>query len=120
FGGAGPLHACALAQSLGIGRDLIPNARGALSAIGILDADLRREFSRTVMIAPGSGHAAEVFRELEAEARAAFSSRNSKPILKRSADLRYQGQGYELRIDWSSRVVSKFHQMHQRSYGHAD
>jgi len=120
FGGAGPLHACALAQSLGIGRVLIPNAPGALSAIGILDADLRREFSRTVMIAPGSGHAAEVFRELEAEARAAFSSRNSKPILKRSADLRYQGQGYELRIDWSSRVVSKFHQMHQRSYGHAD
>jgi N-methylhydantoinase A len=120
FGGAGPLHACALAQSLGIGRVLIPNAPGALSALGILDADLRREFSRTVMLAPGSPQAAEVFRELEAEARAAFSPQNSKPILKRSADLRYQGQGFEFRIDWSTNVVARFHQMHERSYGYAD
>ena len=50
FGGAGPLHACALASSLGIRKVLIPSAPGALSALGILDADLRREFSRTVMI----------------------------------------------------------------------
>jgi N-methylhydantoinase A len=120
FGGAGPLHACSLASSLGIGRVLIPNAPGALSALGILDADLRREFSRTVMLAPGSAQADRVFRELEAEARAAFSSSDSKPILKRSADLRYQGQGYELRVDWSANLVGRFLQMHQRSYGYAD
>ena len=74
FGGAGPLHACALAQSLGIRQVLIPAAPGALSALGILDADLRREFSRTVMLAPGSPQISRDLRELEAEARAAFRS----------------------------------------------
>ena len=61
FGGAGPLHACALASALGIRRVLVPPAPGALSAFGILDADLRREFSRTVMLAPGSPQIARVF-----------------------------------------------------------
>lgn len=120
FGGAGPLHACALAQALGIRRVLIPAAPGALSALGILDADLRREFSRTVMLAPGSPHIAQAFRALEVEARNTFSSEAVRPILKRSADLRYHGQGYELRIDWLPNAVSRFHQLHEQSYGYAD
>jgi N-methylhydantoinase A len=120
FGGAGPLHACSLAQSLGIGRVLIPSAPGALSALGILDADLRREFSRTVMLAPSSPQIAGAFRDLEAEAIAAFASERARPVLKRSADLRYHGQGYELRIDWSANAVSRFHELHEQSYGYAD
>jgi len=120
FGGAGPLHACALAQSLGIRRVLIPNAPGALSALGILDADLRREFSRTVMLAPGSPQIASHFRALEDEARTAFSTENAKPILARSADLRYRGQGFELRVDWSANAVARFHKRHAQSYGYAD
>lgn len=121
FGGAGPLHSCALAESLGIGRVLIPTAPGALSAVGILDADIRREFSRTVMLRPGSAQIAEHFRALEEEARAAFALENQKPpLLKCSADLRYQGQGYELRVDWSGNATTRFHQMHERLYGYAD
>jgi N-methylhydantoinase A len=120
FGGAGPLHACALAQSLGIRRVLIPSAPGALSALGILDADLRREFARTVMLAPGSPQIADVFRALETEARGAFADEGLKPVLRRSADLRYKGQGYELRIEWSANAVSRFHRLHQQSYGYAD
>ncbi|HEY2469439.1 MAG TPA: hydantoinase/oxoprolinase family protein [Terracidiphilus sp.] len=120
FGGAGPLHACALAQSLGIRRVLIPAAPGALSALGILDADLRREFSRTVMLAPGATQIPGAFRELEAEARAAFKKENARPILARSADLRYHGQGYELRVDWSANAITRFHQLHAQSYGYAD
>ena len=120
FGGAGPLHACALAQSLGIRRVLIPNAPGALSALGILDADLRREFSRTVMLAPGSPQIASHFRALEHEARAAFTAESAKPILSRSADLRYHGQGFELRVDWSANAVARFHRLHAQSYGYAD
>jgi N-methylhydantoinase A len=120
FGGAGPLHACALAQSLGIRRVLIPSAPGALSALGILDADLRREFSRTVMLAPGSPQIAGVFRDLESEARSAFAAEGKRPILSRSADLRYQGQGYELRVGWSADAISHFHQLHARSYGYSD
>jgi N-methylhydantoinase A len=120
FGGAGPLHACALASALGIRRILIPAAPGALSALGILDADLRREYSRTVMAAPGSPKIAEIFAELEAEARRAFRSEGVTPSLTRIADLRYKGQGFELRVDWSANVVAKFHELHARSYGYAD
>ena len=120
FGGAGPLHGCALAQSLGIGRVLIPIAPGALSALGILDADLRREFSRTVMFPPGSPSIDEAFTALESDARAAFASERTQLILHRSADLRYQGQGYELRVNWSGNVVARFHQMHAQAYGYAD
>jgi len=120
FGGAGPLHACALGHSLGIRRVLIPSVPGALSALGILHADLRREFSRTVMLSPGSPKIAENFRSLESEARAEFASEGSEPILKRYADLRYRGQGYELRIDWSGNAIARFHKLHAQSYGYAD
>ncbi|WP_348265377.1 hydantoinase/oxoprolinase family protein [Telmatobacter sp. DSM 110680] len=120
FGGAGPLHACALASALGIRRVLIPAAPGALSALGILDADLRREFSRTVMLAPGAPQIARIFSDLEADARAVFTAENAKPIFTRSADVRYQGQGFELRVDWSAKAVEKFHSLHARSYGYSD
>ena len=120
FGGAGPLHACALASSLGIRQVLVPSAPGALSALGILDADLRREFSRTVMLAPGAAQIRRVFEELESEARAAFRSEGVTPKLTRAADLRYEGQGFELRVDWSANVLANFHALHERSYGYSD
>ena len=120
FGGAGPLHACSLAESLGIRRVLIPAAPGALSALGILDADLRREFSRTVMLAPGAPQITQVFGDLEAEARAAFTAEGVRPAFTRSADLRYHGQGFELRVDWSAHAVAHFHRLHAQSYGYAD
>jgi N-methylhydantoinase A len=120
FGGAGPLHACALATALGIRKVVVPAAPGALSALGILDADLRREFSRTVMFAPNSAEIARVYRELEGEARKAFRAEGLQPSLTRSADMRYQGQGFELRVDWSKDAVARFHQLHAQSYGYAD
>jgi N-methylhydantoinase A len=120
FGGAGPLHACDLASSLGIEKVLIPMAPGALSALGILDADLRREFSRTVMLAPGSGRIGAAYQELEAEAREAFKDEGARPSLTRTADLRYHGQGFELQVDWGRDAVARFHRLHERSYGYAD
>jgi len=120
FGGAGPLHACALASSLGIRQVLVPAAPGALSALGILDGDVRREFSRTVMLAPDASQITEVFEELEIEARATFRGEGVTPTLTRVADMRYTGQGFELRVDWSRNVIAKFHALHERSYGYAD
>lgn len=120
FGGAGPLHACPLAEALGIRRVVVPAAPGALSALGILDADLRREFSRTVMLQPGSAKIAEVFRALESEARAAFQAEGERAVFTRSADVRYHGQGFELRVSWSPNAVARFHQLHERSYGYSD
>ena len=120
FGGAGPLHACALASALGIRRVLVPAAPGALSALGILDADLRREFSRTIMLLPGSPQIAQAFRNLEDKARATFTTEGMRPILTRSVDLRYHGQGFELRVDWSANAVTRFHRLHAQSYGYSD
>ncbi len=120
FGGAGPLHACELADSLGIREVLIPTAPGALSALGILDADLRREFSRTVMVAPQSAAIERVYRELESEARQAFATEGVRPVLTRSADLRYQGQGFELQVNWGRDAIARFHRLHRQSYGYAD
>jgi N-methylhydantoinase A len=120
FGGAGPLHACALASALGIRQIVVPTVPGALSALGILDADLRREFSRTVMALPGSPQIARVFAELEADARDTFRREGVVPLLSRAADLRYQGQGFELRVDWGPDVVRRFHALHEQSYGYAD
>ncbi len=120
FGGAGPLHACALAPALGIRQVVVPAVPGALSALGILDADLRREFSRTVMATPGDPQIAKVFTELEAEALETFRREGVVPSLARAADLRYQGQGFELRVDWTANVIAKFHALHARSYGYAD
>ena len=120
FGGAGPLHACALAESLGMRQVLIPAAPGALSALGILDAHLRREVSRTVMLAPESEKIAGVFRALEAEARAVFRAEGLRPALTRWADVRYRGQGFELRVEWGRDAVQRFHALHARAYGYAD
>jgi N-methylhydantoinase A len=99
---------------------LVPAAPGALSALGILDADLRREFSRTVMLPPGDRRIRNVFDELEEEARVTFRSEGVTPSLTRFGDLRYEGQGFELRVDWSANVVEKFHILHERAYGYSD
>ena len=120
FGGAGPLHACALASSLGIRNVIVPAAPGALSALGILDADLRREFSRTVMLPPGAPQMRTVFAELEEQAGAAFRNEGMPPSLSRAADLRYQGQGFELRVAWNANVLEAFHQLHEKTYGYSD
>ena len=117
FGGAGPLHACALADALGMGRVLVPAFPGAMSACGILGADAVRDYSWTVMLPPGSAEISRHFRELEQEA---LRAADQKPLLLRSADLRYRGQGYELRVEWGRDYLSRFHRLHAERYGYAD
>jgi N-methylhydantoinase A len=106
FGGAGPLHACALARALRIPKVLIPTMPGALSAYGILISDVVRDVSRTVMLLPGDERLAECFADLgEGE---------------RSVDLRYAGQGYELNVAWDQDFVGRFHEVHRQRYGYSD
>lgn len=120
FGGAGPVHACALASLLGVKRVLIPASPGALSALGILDADMSREFSRTVMTTPEDTRIKKHFADLELEALEVFAREGRKASVRRYADLRYAGQGFEIRVPWGARVVSEFHRMHRRVYGYED
>jgi N-methylhydantoinase A len=116
FGGAGPLHACSIAKSLGIRRVLIPALPGALSAVGILLADTVRDYSKTVMVSPNDdldGH----FNELE---QGAAEDLGSSGVRDRSLDVRYRGQGYELNVPAGPDAVRQFHRAHRRRYGHSD
>jgi N-methylhydantoinase A len=125
FGGAGGLHACELAEALAIPTVIIPALPGALSAIGILESDVIKDFSRTVLwpVAAELPHAEleREFRKLEAAAQKEFSSEEwiGKPQHERSLDLRYGGQGYELNIPAvGANVLARFHEEHQRRYGY--
>jgi N-methylhydantoinase A len=106
FGGAGPLHACALARALRIPRVLVPRMPGALSAYGILISDLVRDFSRTVMLSPGDARLTAHFADLGGG--------------EQSVDVRYAGQGYELNVAWAGDFVARFHALHRQRYGYCD
>ena len=99
FGGAGPLHACALAEELGIGAVLVPEAAGVLSALGLVASDERRD--RVVShVRPLAA-----VRDLPAEGE---------------ADLRYRGQSFELTVPLQDDLAAAFHRAHAERYGYAD
>jgi N-methylhydantoinase A len=120
FGGGGPLHACSLARSLRIPTVLVPAMPGALSALGILLADVVRDHSRTVML-PGDaiGDLNAAFSSLETQARAELDG-----VAAYSLDLRYRGQGYELNVAWdrnaTQQSIEAFHRAHEQRYGFCD
>jgi len=120
FGGAGGLHACALARALRIPRVLVPRLPGALSALGILMSDAIKDFSRTVMLPAGSPLLERHFRELERQGRRDMRSQSIAAIGVRSLDLRYTGQGYELNVPENGGYVARFHRLHRERYGYAD
>lgn len=121
FGGAGPLHACALARALNIPKLLVPNMPGALSAYGILVSDVIRDYSRTIMLRPEhSDSTNRHFEALEAQGRREMGAEGLTATAMRSLDLRYAGQGYELSVPWSQDFVTRFHEAHEQRYGYAD
>jgi N-methylhydantoinase A len=127
FGGAGPLHACSLARALGIPRVLVPAMPGALSAVGILMADVVRDYSKTLMIylpECSGGHWASSlephFTELEARGALEFQAEGLSAVASRSADVRYAGQGYEINVPFSPAMLNEFHAAHRKRYGHSD
>ena len=125
FGGAGGLHACDLAQALGIPRVIVPEMPGALSAYGILASDIIKDYSRTVMFRidanrPATGLEAQ-FASLEERARRELREEgwSGKLHLQRSADVRYSGQGFELNVSFSRGFVLEFHHQHKLRYGYS-
>lgn len=134
FGGAGPLHAAEVAGMLGVRRVLIPPHPGITSAMGLLTADLEYHALRTAFAVKGSiDHArlTGLFDDMQAELSGIFD-RDGVPVEKRrmlrEGDLRYVGQGYELKIDIPDgplneaaleQVWQAFHDRHRAEYGHA-
>jgi N-methylhydantoinase A len=128
FGGAGGLHACSLAETLAMPRVLIPQFPGALSALGILCADVVKDFSRTVLLpvesaATAARHLRRAFAQLDREgARAMRNEGLTSPQLRieRLLDMRYAGQAYELTVPAHGDFVRAFHREHELRYGHAN
>lgn len=121
YGGAGPLHATALARELGCAAVVVPPAPGVLSALGLLLAPPRHEASRTVMATP-SDDLSEVFQELEEAAIAELSRQGApEPVLSHLADCRYAGQSYELRVEAGPGVdlAAQLAEAHRTAYGYA-
>ncbi len=125
FGGAGGLHACALAEALSIPRVIVPAFPGALSALGILASDVVKDYSRTILLrVSGKLPLARLnheFAALEKNAVEDFKRElwTSRPRFARSVDLRYRGQGYELNLPLSESLLSAFESEHKRRYGYS-
>jgi N-methylhydantoinase A len=139
FGGAGGLHACGLAAALRMRAVLVPKFPGALSALGILRADVAKDFSRTVrMKVPPGGEGRSLHRErnrvLDRDLKRAFRVLTRQAThemrtegfppgrvrLERLLDVRYVGQSFDLMVPAAIDFVERFHREHSRRYGYAD
>jgi N-methylhydantoinase A len=119
FGGAGPLHACALAKALSIPRVLVPELPGALSALGILLADTVRDYSKTVM-ADVQTDLTSYYQGLETQAADELPPDSAGVSFTKSVDLRYRGQGYEINVPAGPSAIDNFHIAHKKRYGYSD
>jgi N-methylhydantoinase A len=132
FGGNGPLFAGEMARTLGIGRVLVPPAPGVFSAIGLLEAEVEHHLVRTFLRPLGAvkpDELASALADLEREAEGLLrAERHAGPVaVERAADLKYQGQSFELSVPVSpawpaeevpQRLADAFGREHERTYGH--
>ncbi len=119
FGGAGGLHACALADDLGIGTVIVPEMPGLLSAYGMLKAPALRTSSQTVLVTLGDDHLAlqQIVQRLHLD----VESQLPESQVESFAECRYVGQSFELRMPWlesSADLAASFHTLHEKSYGY--
>jgi N-methylhydantoinase A len=122
FGGAGGMHACTLAEELGMSTVLVPRAGGVLSALGLAISDLRRDYVRPYLADLAEVKAAEIkgiFEEMESTAAKDLE----RPEYTRRADLRYRGQSFELTVEAErplevEKLEECFHTAHERRYGY--
>jgi len=132
FGGAGPMHALALAEDIGILRVLVPRHPGNFSALGLLASDIKHDDVRT-RVGPLRERlvlVAELFEDMAGVARRRLELEGFRPDqqrLLRSLDLRYRGQAFELNIALGETgalvletIEAAFHREHQAAYGHAN
>ncbi|QLG61352.1 hydantoinase/oxoprolinase family protein [Halorarum salinum] len=133
FGGAGPLHATALADALDVPEVVIPRAAGVLSALGLLISDVTYDYSTSMVrrwgeVSPETLES--TFAGFEVEGReelAAAGHDEADRRFERTVDLRYAGQSFDLGVPVEGpvdaaeldAVVERFHEAHERRYGHA-
>ncbi len=123
FGGAGPLHACAVAERLQMPRVLIPRYPGVLCAFGLLVADVQRDSSRSILQPVTQAlnlqpQLDDLLRQAQAELRAEGIA-EADMVFHALLDMRYAGQSFELPVPYGGDIVAMFHDTHERTYGHA-
>ena len=133
FGGAGPLHAARLARELEIPRVLVPRHPGILCALGLLLGDLRTDYAQTRLLPVDEAslpRVLETFADLEQRALGWFAREGIAPAaraMRRSVDMRYAGQNYELPVALPEgepgpallrQLTSEFERAHERLYGY--
>ncbi len=137
FGGAGAVHAGAVAEELGMRRIIVPARPGAFSALGLLCTDVLHDYVRSELSTLDRldpAHADAIFREIEAKAASELAEEGLDPSaasFERDFDMRYAGQGYELRVPlaglWQKCLDAaslrdaraRFDEVHEKIHGHA-
>ncbi len=124
FGGAGPMHAAALADELGIDRILCPRASGVLSALGLIASERRRDTARTVLLRGEELTGDRVAAEVSA-LRQSIEAGMEEATAEATYELRYAGQAFELSISGPVRpdpadLAERFAAEHERRYGYRD
>jgi N-methylhydantoinase A len=125
FGGAGPMHAAAIAAELGIETILCPRAGGVLSALGLCGSERRRDTARTVMLSGSELTAERVAAEVEAMVAATGAGIGEEAEARVLYQLRYAGQAFELPVPGPvdadpAALVEGFERAHEERYGHRD
>jgi len=131
FGGSGPLLVCRLIDILGLPSVIVPPDPGNVSAFGLLTVDVKNDYVRTFVTRDLSlRDAEEIFGDLEGQAASALDREGfaaGAHVYARSADLRYNGQAYEVRVPapsgpldeaWRAEVLERFHTEHRKLYGY--
>lgn len=141
FGGAGPLHACELAQSLDVRRVLVPRHPGILCALGLLVADLTHDLSQSALAPLAATTGAELARRFAPLLQAGIEAMQRQGVLagrvslELSLDMRYVGQSFEITAPLTRLrpgqintlagrlaalpIGQRFHRLHRQRYGHA-
>ncbi|HKS63715.1 MAG TPA: hydantoinase/oxoprolinase family protein, partial [Xanthobacteraceae bacterium] len=132
LGGAGPVHACAIARDLGMASVVVPDTPGVLSAFGLLVADVEHDQMETfaarsdLVDVQAFGAAFERLIALGQRKMCADGIAPGQVTIRRQADMRYKGQSYELTIDLPhdgdpiAGAIAAFHRRHEDFYGHAN
>jgi N-methylhydantoinase A/oxoprolinase/acetone carboxylase beta subunit len=126
FGGAGGMHACEIAERLDIPAVIVPRHAGVLSALGMLFADVTRDYSASLLQPADSVSRATLekrFRPLIRRAEKELKQEGfsaARRQISRSLDVRYAGQSYEITVPFSTDYRRTFHSLHERRYGYAN
>jgi N-methylhydantoinase A len=125
FGGAGPMHAAAVAAELGIETILCPRAGGVLSALGLCASERRRDTARTVMLSGSELTAERIAAEVRAMVADAGAGLEDDAEARVVYQLRYAGQAFELPVPGPAapdpaELIEGFERAHEERYGHRD